>query len=107
MPQNPIAPNPVEDPNPHDIPAETRTGGKLAACPLCDVDVSKVEAVGGVVICPGCARSLVLEKGAARLATAADVMGLTDGQRDGLRKARPAEWRATRQARTKAIRGRK
>ncbi|MDQ3171726.1 MAG: hypothetical protein M3Q55_16450 [Acidobacteriota bacterium] len=101
--------NPVEQPqpNPHTIPAETSTGGKLVACPSCDTDVSKVEAIGGVLTCSVCARTLVLEKGAARLATAADVTGLTEGQRVTLRKGRPAAWRAERAERVKAIRGRK
>ena len=98
---------PVEQPNPHSIPAKVRTGGKLAACPSCDADVSKVEAVSGVLTCPRCARTLVLEQGSARLATASDVMGLTESQRVALRKGRPAAWRAERAERVKAIRGRK
>lgn len=99
--------NPVEDPNPHDIPAEVRTGGKPAACPLCDADVSKSVSVGGLVACPVCARTLVIEQGSARLAKAEDVMSLPESMRVELRKARPAAWKANRAARVKAIRGRK
>jgi LSD1 subclass zinc finger protein len=100
------APNPVEHPNPHVIPGETRTGGKMAACPLCDADVSKVEAIGGLLTCSGCARTLVLEKGAARVATAEDVAALPAAMQAQLRASRPAEWRAETTARLKQIRGR-
>jgi hypothetical protein len=89
------------------VPQETRPGGKPAACPVCDADVSTATSYGGLVTCPNCARTLVLEKGSARLATAADTVSLPESMRVALRKSRPETWKQERAARVKAIRGRK
>jgi hypothetical protein len=80
------------------------------SCPACLVLLPESpQMVGGLTVCqnPVCARTLVQVEDYYALATGAETMSLTDGQRNQLRAMRPKAWRENRKAEIAAIRGRR
>ena len=75
-------------------------------CPSCEAHVYPERVIVlNLTVCQGCARSLVLDDGVARFATAEDIRALTPAQITELRQARPAAWRKDVRARHSAIVG--
>lgn len=74
-------------------------------CPQCEAALTAEDfPVNGTIgVCPGCARSLVREGKAARLATGADLEALPAADVHALRRARPTAWRQATQARLNQI----
>ena len=76
-------------------------------CPACDAPVAAADLCieDRIGVCPACARSIVLDGRAVRLATAEDIHGLTPGQITQLRHARPTAWRNDVRARHARLMG--
>ena len=74
-------------------------------CPSCRATLTNADWLvkDSVGVCSSCARSLVKDNGAVRLATAEDIQALNGDQLTQLRQARPAAWRNSVRARHKAI----
>lgn len=78
---------------------------QLLTCPACAAPIEAAPVAGDIGICPVCARSVVLD-GSMRLATGADLTGLTESQVKALRAARPRAWREAQRAVKARIKGR-
>ena len=77
----------------------------MTICPACAVESEMAPVVSGLACCPACARTLWVE-GVARVATSADLEGLSDVEMATLRKSRPAEWRNEQRAMKARLSGR-
>ena len=80
-----------------------------ATCPAClaSLDVPAMTTLKGLAPCPSCARTLVVTDGAVRLATAEDVLPLSETERNQIKALRPKAWRDDVKARSMAIRGKR
>lgn len=78
-------------------------------CPAClaSLDVPAMTTLKGLAPCPSCARTLVVTDGAVRLATAEDVLPLSETERNQIKALRPKAWRDDVKARSMAIRGKR
>lgn len=68
-------------------------------CPACGANAPPEPLIGTLTVCQTCVRSLVIEHGTCRVATADDLRGLTAAQVKELRLARPDTWRKDVRAR--------
>ena len=82
-----------------------RVARSIVTCPSCGValDPHVFLIADRIGVCSSCARSLVREGEAVRLATGADMATLSAVEVNELRRARPSAWRQATQARLNQI----